>query len=368
MRGTDRVAHIEERQVAAYWSGSLAPQELLRLDEHIEACAACRSLLSEGGPNPMPSVPVDDGAHLTFEDLSGYAAGKLEQSRRLQLEAHLTGCQSCRAESDDLRAFHRELQSRRRASQWWKIAAIAAALLLSVWGIGKLSRRPAPALVAAVQDNGRTIGLDPSGNLVGFSGEPQSAAQIKALIQTGRLLVAPLPDGVRTQATTFLGPGQATQPFVPIAPLARIVIEDRPAFSWTPLNGAASYRVQVMDDQFQPIADSGEQQSTTWQPATPLPREKVLIWQVSANRNGQLVRTPQPPLAEARFFIASKTIADRLAAVGSRQPVSHMELAAIYAAAGLREEAEQELRALAASNPGSPLVQRWLESLRREPR
>lgn len=362
------MAHIEERQVAAYWSGALDPQELLHLDEHIEACAACRSLLSDRGPNPIAAIPLDDSAHLSFEDLSGWAAGSLEHSRRLQLEAHLANCQSCQAELDDLRAFHRELLSRRRASQWWKAAAIAAALLLSVWGIGKLSRPPAPALAAAVQDNGRTIGVDASGNLVGFAGQPESAAQIKTLMQTGHLPVAPLPDGVRTQATTFLGPGKAAQAFVPTAPQARIVIEDRPAFTWTPLDGAAWYRVQVMDDQFQPLADSGELQATSWQPATPLPREKVLIWQVSAERNGQLVRTPQPPLAEARFYIASKAVADRIAAVLARQPISHMELATLYAAAGLREEAEQELRALASANPGSPLVQRWIDSIRGETR
>ncbi|MBS1826224.1 MAG: zf-HC2 domain-containing protein [Acidobacteria bacterium] len=356
------MAHIEERQVAAYWSGTLPPQELLRLDDHVAACESCRSLLSDGKPHRPPIAPFED--HLSYEDLRDSLTAAPSDSIR----THLANCETCRKEFEDLRAFQRELQTRHPTSAWWKSAAIAAGLLLAAWGIVRLTQHPAPTLAAAIQDNGRTLGIDPSGNLVGFAGTPDSAAQIKALLQDGTLAIAPLPDGVRTPATTFLGPEKATPAFVPTAPLARIVLSDRPAFSWTPLDGAQSYRVQVMDDQFQPLADSGEQQTTTWRPAAPLPREKVLIWQISARQNGKLLRTPQPPLPEARFYIASQAAADRIAAASSRQPVSHLELAVLYANAGLKEEAQQELRALATTNPGSSLVQRWQQSLRGESR
>lgn len=358
--------HIEHRQIAAYWTGSLPPDELLRLDAHLPQCPSCRDMLQAAAPAAGPQIEPLADPHLEYADLAAYVDSKLTAERRAIVTQHLAVCADCRAEADDLGRFRAEWNRRPRRS-WMMPAAIAASLLLATLALWRFTRIEPVTYTASIQDNGRVIGLDRNGNLIAPAAiTGAEAQQMKALLATGAMVLTPPPSALRPPATTFLGQPAADSAFTITSPIGHIVLDDKPIFAWTALPGAATYRVQVLDENYQPVIESPAVSALQWQPAQALPRGRILAWQVVANRSGATVRTPQPPQPEARFTIASQPLADRIAAASQLRPVSHLQLAILYAQSGLAEECAEALAALAAENPDSPLVRRWQEELRRQ--
>jgi hypothetical protein len=119
----------------------------------------------------------------------------------------------------------------------------------------------------------------------------------------------------------------------------------------------------VFDQDLQRQLASGPITGTEWTPSTALARGRTYLWQVTALAGGERVTAPAPPAPEARFEVAG---ADVMAAVEKRRaqaPGSHLVAALALVEAGLLDDAEAELGALAADNPGSPEVARLRESL-----
>jgi len=350
-----QVTHIGEHEITAYWKGSLSAQELVRLDEHIESCERCRALLFDAAPSCL----LSGDPHVEYAALESWVNQTASAEERRNIEAHLEACASCREEAEDLRRLRGQMQQRR---PWIKPAAIAAAILLAALAIWRFGKEPAPSLTIALRDNGRTVGLDSAGSLAGLeSSDSDAAARIAGLLRGGKWDVQ-FPAGLTAPATSFLGPDGAATAFPLTTPLGKVVLDDRPVFSWNPLQGA-TYRVHVTDEQFQPVAESESLTLPTWQPAQRLPRGRLLLWQVAATRGSETTRAPQPPQPEARFYIATAEVGARIAAAQARTPVSRLELAMLYAEAGMRAECERELQLLAGENKGSPLIGRWLDEI-----
>ena len=83
------------------------------------------------------------------------------------------------------------------------------------------------------------------------------------------------------------------------------------------------------------------------------------MWQVESSAAGREVTAPVPPAPPARFTVLSAAEAGRLA----HAPVSHLVRGVLYADAGLLDDAERELTELKQQNPGSELVQRFVDQL-----
>lgn len=352
------MTHIGQQQVEAYWKGTLPLPELVRLDEHIESCELCRTLLFDAAPSSL--IPTE--AHLSYEDLETWVNQSAPAGQRQQVEAHLAACPACRAEADDLQRFRQQLQ-RTKPRAWMKPAAVAAAILVAVIAVWQFRPDVSPSLTIALRDNGRTVGLDSTGRLIGFESlHPAASARLTNLLRGGEWNIQ-TPVGLSTAPTSFLGPGGSPSAFHLTSPLGKVIVEDRPVFSWSSLPGAM-YRVHITDDQFQPVVESEPLRQPNWQPSQPLPRAKVLIWQVAATRGTETTRVPQPPQPEARFLIAASELAMRITEAQARTPLSRLELAALYSDAGMLEECERELQLLAGENKESSLPKAWLAGIR----
>jgi len=105
--------------------------------------------------------------------------------------------------------------------------------------------------------------------------------------------------------------------------------------------------------------------TTSWRPAKPLVNGSTYSWQVTAVLDGRPVVSPVLPLPPARFKILGRGRAVELEQARKAYANSHLALAALYARAGLRDEAEAELRALLRANPQSRVVRNLLRDIRR---
>jgi hypothetical protein len=302
----------------------------------------------------------------SFDDLAAYVEDRLDPEARALLEERIAADPGLRQEVDDLRALHAQMARPRRAMMRPVLfAALAAAATIAAAAVvlwhrpGEEARpvaSPSPATVAALKD-GDLSHLDPA------------TREAVAAALDGKL---PRPRGLESLVSgpaTLMGPETAAA-FAPRSPLATRVGADRPTFRWTAYPGATTYEVAVFDADLQRQLASGPLTSTEWTPAKALPRGRTYLWQVTARAGGQRVTAPAPPAPEARFEIAGPDVMAEVEKRRAQAPGSHVVAALALVEAGLLDDAESELDALATDNPGSPEVARLRESLAalRQPR
>ncbi len=114
--------HLSISQVRAYVRGALHPSTLVGVDDHLEACAACRAALAResdasfgaeafaralAAPETRPESP-----HLGFEHLRGVVDDTLTPFDREWVTAHLALCVMCAEELRDLERFAVTLPAR----------------------------------------------------------------------------------------------------------------------------------------------------------------------------------------------------------------------------------------------------------------
>jgi hypothetical protein len=360
--------HLSSASIDRYLARTLPPAELLALQTHIRDCESCREALAESfsrtKPLDAPLFGESVEPHLTEDEMVAWVAGRMTDTRARTAATHLKQCVECAEgvgamESVRTEMMPRVLKPRRRWVPW----SIAAAAIVAV-GIGLyLFQRPSVTLIAEMRDGGETIGIDAGGKLQGLAsatGEERNWVREALRRET-------LPDGPKIMTEgrgQFRVPESAgTARFSLIAPLNSRLLDDRPTFSWHPEAGAKEYQVVVTSEALDVVARSPRLAATEWRPESGLPRAAVLFWQVRAWRGGTEVTAPAAPDPPARFEIASAEVAKRIAELRAAPRSSHLLLAVVCAREGLRAEALQELAALAAENPGVPVVEKLRNSL-----
>jgi hypothetical protein len=261
---------------------------------------------------------------------------------------------------------------------WW--LAAAAVLILAtgvvVWrqvqfgnsGPGRQTVvRPPPLLVALQDGNGR-ITIDAQGRV--DAGKPLSD-EIRARV--GRALTQGQIDAPHDRLAALRDApaplmGDSTPGFDVIAPVATMVVSDRPTFEWRPLPAARGYQVTVSDfaDDYRVVATSAEQQTTAWVTPRPLARGRIYAWQVVARTSRGETKAPRPEGGEARFRVLTQSEADAVRRAEQMYAGSHLLLALVYAEAGVLDRADAELRALVAANPASKEARELLLALSRD--
>jgi hypothetical protein len=338
----------------------MSPAELLDFHDHIETCPDCRESLAEaalernqGSSIPMLERPLEEPGeiHLLEEEMVAWVAKRTPEAERNWISDHLESCSLCRESVAAMRGAAVVSFPAKKSRAWFAGLAIAAVVALSV-GLIYLRRPQAPPIVATLQDAGGAISLNAVGELNGLSGaSAEEQSWVRDALSRGTLPAGP---AISRDVTSALRSPDAAAPaeFSLIAPVGIRVLDARPTFSWQPDPGATDYEVVVTNESLEPVARSGKVTATEWQPATPLPRGGVLLWQVRASRRGAAVTAPQ-----ARLEIASAAAERRIGQLRAAPNYSHLLAAAICAHEGLSSEAATELEALAQQNPGSPLVE-----------
>jgi len=283
--------HLSREQIAAYRAGSASAVELLRMDDHLSACAECRALLQHSFPSAAGLAFLHQEiasahltrAHLTEEQFDAWAAGRLVAAEVLE---HLDYCAECRGHAGDLRKFMSASaapaeETRPGKLLWW--AAAAAAVLAAALGIGLWNRRtPAPAAPA-------TPAIVAKAEI-----PPAFQQQIDAALQSGDLHIPAVITAMPVEQLR-LRSGEVKQPvFHVLSPLSTAAIADTPVFRWTAVAGA-KFQVFVYDDRFREVLHSEPLDGNEWTASKPLTRGVVYRWEVRATLATEAASAPAPP-------------------------------------------------------------------------
>lgn len=343
--------HPSDSELDAFTRRTSSPAELIEIDGHLSDCAQCCSRIEErmDANRSIAWLQADLGKSLTQDHLSEETIVALAGGEVIPETAnHLRGCASCQSELDDLLKF---AANRRPQHANFRIWAIAAAVLIAVL---------APLFWAWTQ-------RPPRQYVAGASLPPEYAAIVEQSLKSGQLEVGGLAASQGRKQEVLLGPASHEKQFALNHPIAEAVLTGRPQFSWQAFAGASGYRVEVYDEAFHKAAESLDLTSTTWTPAEPLPAGHVYSWTVTARAGSDQIREPVPPSPEAKFGVLATEEAARLNAARASFPNEHLLLAALYAQAGVLEEARAQLTTLESANPTSTLVPSLKKSLDARP-
>lgn len=218
-----------------------------------------------------------------------------------------------------------------------------------------LSFRDADARVT-VHAGGRVVGLD--------SLSPAHRQLVGRMLTTARVETPRRSWDDRRGGDALMGGADGGVAFSLLSPVGQVVRDVRPTLRWTPLEGAESYVVTVRDSHARTIAMSGPLSAAEWSVSQPLRRGVVYSWKVLAVKNGEETVSPPPAAADARFKVLEETRAEELIRAEELRPRSRLLLGALYARAGLLDEAEREFQKLSEENPRSRVARKLLRDVK----
>lgn len=333
--------HPTELELSQYRKRQLQPAAMLAVDDHVARCEPCRRLLRECEPLANPAILLAQlgEKHLDYPAIEAYVEGHAGHAERATVESHLAVCPSCRAEVEDLQAFHRRLPPavRPRPLRLWLSLAASILVAAAAFWMWSAAHR-APDLVAA------TLA---SGNLA-------------------------IPDTVLALRGTqpMVRGSQTATGFALLGPMATAVLSDRPRFRWQSLPDANAYRVAVFAPGFRKVAESEwlRGDAAEWTPPLPLERGQTYSWQVTARMGSQedapTVRAPSLNSPEAAFLVIGAPEAAQLEKAARDHPDAHLLLGILYARAGVLDLAEQEFAAEPPSAESAALLDKLRASRR----
>ncbi len=356
--------HVADVAIDAFNSRTLSGSDLVAFADHLAGCEACRRRVAGRTNTGDAALRLEEGLglveHVSEDDVHAYVDGRLDATSRERVASHLRVCSSCAAEVNDLERFARQAPghgSSRRPIYLTLAAAAGLVLAAAVWR----EAHPAPQeLRVTLDDDGGAIGVASNGTLrVAGALTPAQQNSVSDALAHRRLAVPSAARDLAGPAATLMGPADADL-FHVEAPVATMVLEDRPEFRWTVMPGAHGYVVTVQEQGAGIVATSPVLTANAWTPQAALAAGRTYVWQVAATTGGAEIVAPGPSLPPAKFGVIDSATASALRAL----PPSHAVRGILFANAGLLDAAERELAALAARNPDSPVARDLLQQVR----
>jgi hypothetical protein len=221
-----------------------------------------------------------------------------------------------------------------------------------------------PSAALTLADRRGSVGLDANGDLIGLDALSVAAGRsIAAALRSGRVETPPeLQDLAEGTASAARGEdAEATATL--LSPVATIVRDARPTFSWRSRPGATGYTVEVFDAGLNAVARSESLTRTSWRVGRPLKRGEIYVWQVVTRLGAQDAAPLAPPAAEGRFKVMGSVESTALERDLRGAEGSRLAAGVLLARAGCLDDARKELQELVKDNPESPLARDLLKSL-----
>ena len=287
----------------------------------------------------------DDFDHPGHEHLTALVDGQLDEADREWVEDHVEHCRICKQDVADLADVATLIPKRRSwmtpVMAWGAAAAGIGMVLWLGWPTPKQETAvPAEASTAATATSPSPPAAPAAPSTPAIL-TPDESNDVALALESGRMEFPRHAALLRGHAGTLLGTAEAETPAGLTTPVGTSVIDARPLFSWTPVDGATAYSVAVFDERFREVASSGRLDTTSWTPRRNLPRNRILAWQVTAHRPGGEVVRPAPPQPEARFFVLSVAAVSAAEAARTRLATEPVALGLALTKVGLFDDAQR---------------------------
>lgn len=407
--------HLITDEIKSYLKREMPPAELLKADDHLAECEACFQIVKDLSGEQTADFDFqpdfsEETRHLSYEQLENYADEKADDAEREITEVHLRVCDHCRAEFNGLLEMRelieadlqKQVLTEKPTTSWLenifsrgyflKTGFAAVALAIFALAVFWISKRDATAPEIAANQSPSNVSTpivstptpanaapnteinappNVNTNLQNQLPEekknklpPAYQAEIERVLAANRLSFPAELNQLKGQTGKLMSGGSESVPFALESPLGKIIQTDRPQFRWRALEGADGYVVNVYDTNFNRVAGSGQIKATVWQADRPLAGNKIYIWQVTALKDGQEIKSPVRPAPDARFKVIDGGKLNEIARLSREYKNEHLALGILYANAGLLEEAAREFQKELAGNPNSKQARGFLQQVR----
>jgi hypothetical protein len=410
--------HLLTEDIKNYVSRKMKPADLLAADDHLAECDLCLIKIKalakaqNSGDFDFLQVSPKDSEHLRYQQLENYIDEQSDDIDREIADVHLKVCAACKTELNGLIEMRKLIEATLQkqillqkpaeksifvqiknffaAGYFLRFAVAACALLLFSALMFWFTKRDTPSEIAVTSlpsnpnlpvnltaNTSENIDVNTpqntDANLRNQSPANNKTDEFPAIYQTEvrRVLTANrlnLPaelNELNGQKGKLMSGGDESIPFALARPLGRIIQTDRPQFKWRALEGANGYVVNVYDENFNPVAKSPQIAGTNWQSNRPLTRNRIYIWQVTALKNGEEIKSPVRPAPDAKFKVLDAARTNELARLSRQYKNEHLFLGILYANAGLLDEAAGEFQKEIGKNPNSKAARKFLQDVRK---
>ncbi len=167
--------------------------------------------------------------------------------------------------------------------------------------------------------------------------------------------------------TTLRGKTQNSNPAMPsfalLTPVGETVLENMPEFRWEKAANARSYRISILDADFNEVLTT-EVSGNSFKLDKPLKPGAKYLWRVEAQTESGKIVAPLPPQPPAVFRVAPATAESRIASL-KRNETDRLKLAVFYAQEGMLDSAACTLKEILAKNPKHKAARRLLAQVER---
>ena len=412
--------HLLTDEINSYLKREMKPADLLKTDDHLAQCDACfqkaQDLEKRRGPADFDFLQAspEETEHLRYEQLENYLHEKSDDVEREIADVHLRACAACKAELNGLiemrnlleadlqkqilpeksaeKSISAQLRGFFSGGNFLKIGFATIALLILVSALFLFSKRgpdsteiavtppspsnlklpavspdvpPANVEINALPNINANLQNKPPVEAKTNEFPPAYQTEIERVLAGNRLNLPAELNELNAQTGKLMGGGSDAVPFALEAPLGKIIQTARPQFRWRALEGATGYVVNVYDANFNRVAGSPQITNTSWRIDRPLAGNKIYIWQVTALKDGQEIKSPVRPAPDAKFKVIDAAKANELARLSREYKNEPLFLGILYANAGLVDEAEREFQKEIAKNPNSKPARKFLQDVRK---
>jgi hypothetical protein len=329
-----RTAHVTHDQLSRLQQRGLSGGELVTVLDHVAACEECRALANGERPLSVAATTLFRSAfagnHLTEDQITMWATGKLDHLSRETLGEHVTQCPQCRADLEDLADARKSvaLPIRAHIQRAIAVSALAAACVALIFFVAGRTDAPPGA---------------PSASRVSITAPPQVAPryapEVVTALKDGRIDPPAKWRDLQLDPVVFRGSGGSS--LSELEPYREIVRSLRPTFRW-PERDAAVFKVSVFEGD-RLFAESGTISTPQWTLTRDLSSGRSYVWQVEVLDHGRRFVIPSPAQPVARFLTLDQQSRDSLESAFRTSPQDHLLLAVLAARAGLKRDAEREL-------------------------
>ncbi len=151
--------------------------------------------------------------------------------------------------------------------------------------------------------------------------------------------------------------------FALLAPVGETVLENAPNFRWEKVPNAKSYRISILDQDFNEVL-TAEVSGNSFKSDNPLKPGAKYLWRVEAQTESGKIVAPLPPQPPAVFRVALATAESRIAFL-KKNETDRLKLAVFYAQEGMLDSAACTLKEILTKNPKHKAARRLLAQVER---